>query len=190
MMHGRDLNQPRFSTEKLAAGRSLLDTIADNAAPIAERCLRHLVIATAELRKLDPRLVCDSDDSLALSDTVRFLVSGELPADSERRNVATVLAAIYVGAATAIDRGERPFDATLTLLNHRYTENINFISATNAFDFAFQLRSADFTPAELATTFAHEAAATLNSPDPELALIAFFLAGFSKDLRRDGERSA
>ena len=168
----------RLSTTQISAGRNLLDAIADIALPIADERLRHLLIATAELRKFDPRLAGDVADGVVFFDAVRLLSTGENPPEPERRDSAVILAAIFRGAAAAIDRGERTFHSTLDLLNARYGSDPTFISASNAFDFASQSRSAGFTPTELATIYTPSAIRASEADPRERALIECFLGGY------------
>jgi hypothetical protein len=117
-------------------------------------------------------------DGVVFFDAVRLLSTGENPPEPERRDSAVILAAIFRGAAAAIDRGERTFHSTLDLLNARYGSDPTFISASNAFDFASQSRSAGFTPTELATIYTPSAIRASEADPRERALIECFLSGY------------
>ena len=182
-------HRPRFSAGQFAEGQSQLERIAEAAQAIPDEKLRHLILATAEVRKLEPRLACFEADRRAFAGMVEGFAGAMSEKEPRRVEIAKILSALFLGAAEGVTSGELPFNYALELLNGDSTEQPGRISADDAFSFAVGYGDAGFAADELYQAFTqpHQDLLAEHRSDREACLILLFVHGFEQ-LGRDGAR--
>jgi hypothetical protein len=182
--HGRNRpneNDPLSSSGRIEKIRYILEELATFCPKIEDEKLRHLLVATIELRSSNPELLCHDSDLQALAMTVALFLEGPSQPPCDATNAAGILAAVYKGAASVIESKELTFDDALYLLNEQPQAEKSSHLEANGFAFAVQY-GGQFTPKELFTAFSNPDRDPLaeHLDDREMHIISLFKIGYAR----------
>jgi len=169
------------SSGRIEKIRYILEELATLCPQIEDEKLRHLLVATIELRSSNPELLRHDSDLKALAMTVALFLEGPSQPPSDATNAAGILAAVYKGAASVIESKELTFDDALYLLNKQPQSEETSDLEANGFAFAVQY-GGQFTPQELFTAFSNPDRDPLaeHLDDRELQMISLFKIGYAR----------
>lgn len=179
---------PLLSPGRIKNIRYLLEELATLCPQIEDEKLRHLLVATIELRSSNPELLRHDSDLKVLAMTVALFLEGPSQPPSDATNAAGILAAVYKGAASVIISKELNFNAALDLINKNPPDEDGKASRSEAHGFAFAIQyGCQFTPQELFAGLSNPYRDSLaeHLDDRELKLISLFKIGYA-ELAQEG----